>query len=266
MFKILFSAKKAERHPFEMFFVGFFYSSLSLLLSSWIFPGYTSLTMVFFTVISSIYVFQVAIRMEEKKEKDEISEKWLLRHHIKPLSFLLFLFIGFVFSFAFWSFFLPVEKVAVIFSLQDSVVKDIQSITGNAIVGGSFFSIFMNNINVLLISLVLAFFYGAGAIFVLAWNASVMGFVIGTFARNTLGLVSLPVAFTKYFIHGIPEMLAYLVIALAGGILYIAFLRGDLLREGKSKRIIIDSIVLVAISIILLIIAALIEVYISPSF
>jgi uncharacterized membrane protein SpoIIM required for sporulation len=124
--------------------------------------------------------------------------------------------------------------------------------------------IFFNNLKVLLISLLLAFFFGAGAIFVLVWNASVMGFVIGELARNTLGIFALPVAFTKYFLHGIPEMLAYLTVALAGGIIYVFISRRDFLKPGKTKRVLIDTLVLIGISIGLLVIAGLIEVYISP--
>lgn len=266
MFNILFNPKKAERHPFEMMLIGIFYSSISILLSAWIFPEYSSLIMVFFTVLSCLYVVQGAIRIEEDKEQEFKSESWLLREHYKALSFFLFLFIGFVFSFAFWTFVLPNEKVSVLFSLQESVVEGIKSIiaTGKVSSKGTFFMIFFNNFKVMLISLIFAFFYGAGAIFVLAWNASVMGFVIGNLARNTLGFIALPVAFTKYFLHGIPEMLAYLTTALAGGIIYIAIWGGDFLKQGEAKRIIIDASVLIVISLVLLLIAALIEVYISP--
>jgi uncharacterized membrane protein SpoIIM required for sporulation len=265
MFQIIFNPKRAERHPFEMMIIGFFYSSLSLILGAWIFPEYSSLVMVFFTVISCLYVVQGAIRIEEEKELDVKSEKWVLREHYKALSFFLFLFLGFVFAFAFWSFILPSEKVSFLFSLQESVVERIKSMiaTGNYTGEAAFFTVLLNNLKVMLISLVFAFFYGAGAIFVLAWNASVMGFVIGDLAKNTFGLMALPIAFTKYFLHGIPEMFAYLTTALAGGIIYIAILRGDFFKPGRAKRLLIDVIVLIGASILLLIIAALTEIYIS---
>jgi len=266
MLNILFNPKKAERHPFEMMLVGFFYSSISLFLSAWIFPQYASLVMVFFTVLSCLYVIQGAIRIEEEKELDIKSEKWILKEHYKALSFFLFLFLGFVISFVFWTFVLPTEKVEVLFSLQASIVEGIRSMvaTGNATASASFSIILLNNLRVMLISLIFAFFYGAGAIFVLAWNASVMGFVIGDLARRTLGIAALPLAFFRYFIHGIPEMLAYLTTALAGGIIYIAFLRGDFFKPGRVKRLLTDVFVLIGLSVLLLVFAAIIEVYISP--
>ena len=107
MIKILFNPKRAERHPFEMFLIGLFYSSLSIILSLWVFPEHASLFMVFFTVISCIYIVQGAIKREESKDLDYKSEKWVLKSHIKTLKFFLALFLGFVFSFTLWAFLLP---------------------------------------------------------------------------------------------------------------------------------------------------------------
>ncbi|MBR9705039.1 stage II sporulation protein M [Candidatus Pacearchaeota archaeon] len=266
MFKILFSPKRAQRHPLEMMLIGIFYSSISLLLSAWIFPEYSSLVMVFLTVFPCIYVIQGAINIEEKRNRNFVSEKKILKKHARLIVLLLFLFLGFVISFTFWSIVLPNEMVLDLFKLQDSVVEGIKQniVTGNTVSTGSLFKIISNNFKVLILSLVLAFFYGAGAIFILVWNASVMGFVIGNLTKETLGLVGLPVAFTKYFVHGIPEMLSYLVAALAGGIIYTAIWRGDIFDKLKNKKIIIDVLILIAISIVILIGAAFIEVYISP--
>jgi len=264
MLNILFNPKKAERHYLEMLLVGFFYSSISLLISLWIFSDYASIGMVFLSVFSCLYVVQGALKLEESKEKDYNPESWLLKQHFKILLFLLFLFLGFVLAFSFWSFVLPSSKISVLFEMQKNSVERINQFTGNAVLPSAFFKILSNNIKVLILSIIFALFYGAGAIFVLVWNASVMGFVIGDLARKTFGIVALPLAFTKYFLHGIPEMFAYLIGALVGGILFTAFIKGDLLKKDRAKRILIDSFVLILISIFILIFAAFIEVYISP--
>ncbi|MBU0907710.1 MAG: stage II sporulation protein M, partial [Nanoarchaeota archaeon] len=78
-----------------------------------------------------------------------------------------------------------------------------------------------------------------------------------------LGLASLPYAFLKFFIHGIPEILAYFAAALAGSILFITVIRGDI-KKDRIKRTFIDISIITIISIILLVIAAGIEAYISP--
>ncbi len=272
MFKLLFSPKRAQRHPLEMMLIAIFYSSISIIFSLWIFPEQASIVMVFFTVLSIIYVAQGAFKMEEGKEK-KMGERRLLRQHLKVLIFLLFLFIGFVISFSVWTFALPVEKAEIIFSMQNSAVENVRaaiagvsgdSVSGSVVSGNGLIPILLNNFKVLFVSLVFAFFFGAGAIFILAWNASVMGYVIGNLARETLGLIGIPIAFAKYFVHGIPEMLAYLTVARAGGIIYISIWRGDFLNPERRKRMIIDSAALILISIFLLIVAALLEVYVSP--
>lgn len=273
MFKLLFSPKRAERHPLEMMLIAIFYSSVSIILSLWIFPEQASLVMVFFTVLSIIYVVQGAFKIEEGKEKKKIKEGKLLRQHLRVLIFMLFLFIGFVISFSFWTFILPSEKAVVIFSMQNSAVQNVKAaiagIPGNAVLGSVITNkglapILFNNLKVLFVSLVFALFFGAGAIFILAWNASVMGYVIGNLAKDTLGIIGMPIAFAKYFVHGVPEMLAYLTAALAGGIIYIAVWRGDFFNPERNKRMITDVAVLILISIFLLIVAALLEVYVSP--
>jgi stage II sporulation protein M len=265
MLKILFSPQKAKRHPFEILMLGFVYSSISILFASWIFPEYASIAMVFLTVFSCLYLIQGAFRREEDKERDSKVERWLLKEHSKILTVMLFLFLGFTLSFTFWSFVLPTEKVSSLFFMQETIVDGIrETISGNFLGSSTFAAILGNNLKVLIVSLIFALFYGAGAIYVLVWNASVMGFVIGNLARNSLGIASFPVAFSKYFIHGIPEMFAYLTTALAGGILYVALVKGDFAKKGRKKRLLTDVLILITFSVLLLIIAALIEVYISP--
>ena len=53
------------------------------------------------------------------------------------------------------------------------------------------------------------------------------------------------------------------VAALAGGIIFITIIRGDFGSE-RVKKTVIDTALLIAISVAILVIAALIEVYISP--
>ena len=120
--------------------------------------------------------------------------------------------------------------------------------------------------------------YGAGAIFILTWNASVIATAIGNFIRSNIAsyasqagfraasyfqIVSL--ALLRYLLHGIPEILAYIIAGLAGGIISVAVINA---RFGtrKFERVILDSSDLILLSVLLLILATLIEVYITPIF
>lgn len=266
MLKILFNPKKAKRHPIEFLIIGLFYASISILVASLIFPEYSSIIMIFLTTISCLYVIQGAMKIEEAKEIYSDSEKNLLQKHSKLIKLILALFIGFVIAFAFWSFILPPEKVSSLFEIQNKIVKGMQSIktTGNAISNSTTLEIIIkNNFKVLGISFILSLFYAAGSIFVLVWNASLMGFVIGNLAKQSDTIFSIPILFTKYFLHGIPEMLSYITIILAGNILFISLINKDIFRPGTKKKIFIDIIALIGISIFLVLISALIEVFIS---
>ena len=60
MFELLINPAKAERQPWDMFFIGAFYATVSLLLVKWIFSGdpvlskYTGILVVTFCVMFSI--------------------------------------------------------------------------------------------------------------------------------------------------------------------------------------------------------------------
>jgi len=69
----------------------------------------------------------------------------------------------------------------------------------------------------------------------------------------------------RYALHGIPEITAYFVAALAGGIFSAALVRGDL-NGPKARRIFADCGDLLVIALVILLLAAAIEVFITPLF
>lgn len=262
MFEMIIKRGKAEKHPFEMFFIGFVYSSLAIPVGLYIFYSQASLVIVFLTVLASIHLVHGVMSIEEKKERVSRSETSLLRWHTRAFLFFIFLFLGFVFSFAFWSIVLPSEVSAHVFSVQKDVISDVVSITGNASGLQDFQAIFKNNLKVLILSFLFSLIYGAGVTFILAWNSSVIGFAIGSLARSEFGLASLPMALSKYLTHGLLEVMAYFGVALAGGILSIAIVKRDINK--RFGAIILDVILLLALSVVMIIVAGLIEVYITP--
>lgn len=270
---------KAEKKPWEMFFLGLLYSSIAIFLSLWIFEQHASLIVVFLIVMACIPLVYGTIKLEEKKSLIVEKEKTLLKEHSKVLYFLILLFIGITVSIALWYVFLPTGTVSNLFSVQQETITRINTgVTGSAIQQFNLFTkIFFNNMKVLTFCLLFAFIYGVGAIFILTWNASVIGVAIGNVIRSNLGQLGGNVGLTKigsyfsiisygilrYFIHGIPEIAAYFIAGLAGGIISIAIIRHDF-RTKKFEHIILDSTNLIIISVLLLLIAAGIEVYITP--
>lgn len=270
---------KAEKNPWELFFLGFFYTSIAITLSLWIFKQQTSLVMVFLTVLACAPLIYSTIKYEEKKSLFIEGERNLLKEHSKAISLFGFLFLGLTMAFAAWYVLLPADLLTTVFGTQTQTILDINNkVTGNVYEAINLFTlIFFNNIKVLVFCILFAFLYGVGAIFILTWNASVIGVAIGNFIRTELSRVSssvglskfssyfsvISIGLLKYSIHGIPEILAYLVAGLAGGIISVAVIRHDF-RTKRFENIVLDSSSLIILSILLLVIAGLLEVFVTP--
>ena len=114
--------------------------------------------------------------------------------------------------------------------------------------------------------LLFSFLYGAGAIFLLAWNASTLGVVIGTTIRNAVSqfgiFTAINIGLGSYLLHGIPEMASYLIAAIAGGMISAAVVRhGKIDEVGKFNEILRDAIILIIVASILLITSAGVEMW-----
>ncbi|MBI2137087.1 stage II sporulation protein M [Candidatus Woesearchaeota archaeon] len=275
----------AERKPWELFFIGAVYSSVAIFLSTIVFRDYAGIVMVFLTTLACSYLIQRMLRMEEKKDTNQIiTELHLLKEHGKALTVFILLFLGFVTAFSAWYVVLPSEMTHTIFKVQENTIQCINSGTTQGCMTGmqtgvqsTFSKIFLNNIKVLAFTLIFAFFYGAGAVFILAWNAAVVGTAIGIFVRNSvstaavnIGLTSIASYFSiysigvlKYMTHGIFEILAYFMAALAGGIISIAVARHNF-KSPEFRKVLLDSVDLIALSAGTLFLAAVVEVFITP--
>ncbi|RLG10821.1 hypothetical protein DRN69_08520 [Candidatus Pacearchaeota archaeon] len=286
MLESLINPKKAERRPWELFFIGLLYTIISIFLANWLFAGnpvlreHISIVTVFFVVMFSIPFMYYAIRLEEKKDIQIGEEKSLLEEHGKALLAFMFLFLGFVVAFSGFFVLYPSQashnfKVQVETYCQINSYSPEQfdkcvdaSVTGKfggekvEFIAKEFKLIFFNNLNVMLLSILFSFFFGAGAVFILTWNASVIGAAIGIFSKAWHGL---PIGFLRFMIHGIPEILAYFVAGLAGGVIGAAVIRHHF-EEDKFKKVMKDSLMLIIIAIILLLIGTFIEVFITPIF
>ena len=281
MIEFLMKPKKAERHPWEMFFIGAFWASVSLLLVTFVFgkdsilKEGSGLLVVIFTVICCLPFVYYIIKLEEGKDVEISDEGRLIREHSKAIRVFMWLFLGFVVAFSFWYIVMP-GTAGQNFNFQIKTFCAINSpsnynnclerhgisvATGAATGGVAVLSIFANNIYVLIFTILFSLAFGAGAIFILVWNASVIASAVGIFSKGNL--VNLPIGILRYMIHGVPEIGAYFVGALAGGIISVAVIRKDLRGEG-TWRILQDSLLLIIIAIVILLVSALMEVYFTP--
>src|SRR3989338_9140681 len=85
---------KAEKKPWQMFFIGFLYTSLGIFLSLWIFRDQASLIMVFMITMAALPIFYNTMKLEESKDMLIDTETALLREHNKAIVFFMYLFVG----------------------------------------------------------------------------------------------------------------------------------------------------------------------------
>jgi uncharacterized membrane protein SpoIIM required for sporulation len=282
VFEALTTPMAAEHRPWQMILLGMLYSSLGVLLGLWIFRDYASLIMVFLTVMGCIPIVYNTIKYEEGKDEDEqdFPESKLLKEHWKAIEVFMYLFLGITIALIIWCIFLPTGLYTALFSTQTATITSINAAATTPVSTSQFSNftlIFFNNFKVLMFCILFSFLYGVGSIFILVWNASVIATAIGIFIRTKLAALATTVGLAKasgyfnvfsygllkYTIHGIPEILAYFIAGLAGGIISVAIINHTFGTK-KFEKIILDTCDLLIISVFVLIAAAVLEVYVTP--
>lgn len=282
MLETIINPKTASQKPWKMIFIGIIYASLSILLVKWFFSSdivlseYSGMIIVTFCVMFSLPFIYFMIKQEEEEDEQVEGFFSVWKVHKDAIYGFMFLFLGFIIAFAFWYVVLQdqnlfnaqIETYCMINSpgnIDDCVAKysfeNLRTATGAATKEMRFLSIIENNVYVMIFTLVFSLIFGAGAIFVLAWNASVISAAMGIFTKYQISGIPLGVA--RYMIHGFPEIAAYFITALAGGIFGIGVLKNGV-KSPNFLKVVENVVILLFISIIILIIAAAIEVYFTP--
>jgi uncharacterized membrane protein SpoIIM required for sporulation len=282
MLESIINPKRTEKGPIKMFFVGLIYASLSLLLVKWLFSNdttlyqYAGMLVVTFSVMFSLPFMYFLFKREEEETEQVEGFFGVWKMHSDALYAFMWLFLGFIVAFSLFNnilqdpilFNAQIETYCAINSpgnVEDCILRNSfgPTTTGAVTKEMRFLSIISNNIYVMIFTLIFSLIFGAGAIFVLAWNASVIAAAIGIFTGYDWK--EIPIGVARYMIHGFPEIAAYFVTALAGGIFGVGIIRNGI----KSKiflRILENTVMLLFIALIFLIIAAVIEVYLTPLF
>ena len=246
---------KAEEKPWRMLVLGFIYSSVAAGLALLIFPSQASAILLVLTVAAFMPIMLNLMKIEELKEE---KSRFLIKQHWPALKFFVFLFVGMIIAYTLWFAAMPAEIAKSLFSMQLETIAG-RGVELGALTGlNSFAGILANNSRVLIVGLMLAFVFGAGAVFILDWNATILGVLLGNLFHHRVDFSA-----ARYLVHGIPEITAYFVAGLAGGIISAAIARHKIGTK-QFNNVLKDSAGLIVLSIIILIIAALLEVYVSP--
>lgn len=269
---------KLRQKPYLMFFEAMLLTVLSIFFASTIFPGkYMSIAVLTFLIIGVVPLFNKLYSYDSYITN--YSKPFFVRHK-QIFVLLFFFFLGILFTFV-ASYFVLSEEVSnnlltAQFEELERVSEVRNTITGNFSLSdvstdrfNSIFGlIFKNNFLVVMAAIILSFFYGAGGLFLIAWNASLLSVMIINYISSAvyhagvnaaiMGSKHGFIAFLGFVPHGFFEVLAYFVASVAGAIFARDLFKGVFETPFKwhATR---DFLYLFLFAVICLIIGALIE-------
>ncbi|MFH0971871.1 MAG: stage II sporulation protein M [Candidatus Micrarchaeota archaeon] len=277
----LIGPRTAERNPSEIIVLAFIFVSMAVGIVDFLKIEPYGAMLLMFTLIPAIpFVLNLFKLEEEELEHETVLHSRTIRRHFSVLLVLLAFFMGLTIGFTFWYLFLDgtdADRSAKFFEPQLTELSRINELgaqlSGNMLgpllsgtTGPVFNFIFFQNLRVLALVVLGSLIYGAGSVFILIWNASVIGIFLGNVARKfvlheapAFSLIpGLSYGILGLIPHGTFELASYSIGALAGGILSFAITR-KVVDTVEFKPILADVLKLVAISIVFLFVGALIE-------
>ncbi len=253
--------KRIRKYPILIFFITFVISIVSIFAADMIFSKHGSVLSIAFITMGLVpVIFNILSNEQSEELLERKSAVTFFARHFNLLMLYVWVFVGIILAFAVAYSLSPVEERGLWFEEQTRSFCSISgsdsceggvplSISGRATAGAfsscqnpstsnisdCTFFILQNNAGVLVFILVLSIFYGVGAIFIIAWNASILGvffgemFLVGQHMKGFGFLQGMLIG------HGPPELLAYVFGAIAGAILSSAIAKEDFFRHGAME-------------------------------
>ncbi|MBS3061132.1 MAG: stage II sporulation protein M [Candidatus Diapherotrites archaeon] len=261
----------ALKHPFSMLIFGIVITFLGAGMALTTFPNAASVLSIAFITIGTIPLLFHTLSREEKHEIHAPGNPaTFFGRHFHLISLYGYFFLGLIIAHAYLYSNLSPDFRSQLFEEQENTYGQIENLRGKTTEGEfenacksdrfwplSIGCIFSNNAVVLGWTLFMSFIFGAGAIFLIAWNASVIGLVIGQEILASDHFQALG-KFGCLLPHGIPEVGAYFIGAIAGGIISAAIAQ-KVYRTDKFRIIAQDVIVMIILAYLLLFFGSLIE-------
>lgn len=287
-----------------MMIIAFLFAIVGMWLAFYVFPNSASiLTLAFVVIAAEPVVRKALVDTEDEEIRHPGSAATFLERHFDLIRMYSWFFLGLVFAYMAWYIILPsaangdclagtycgdFPTQASIFAEQERQLQSIgnlrSSVSGNVVATanataipqqGDFWGIagflFQNNLTVLLLAIFFSFLFGEGALFLIGWNASIIGTVMGKISAafiaaseaHNIGTLIHGLGYGVFqgigFIpHGIPEIGAYYIGAIAGGIISASMAK-ETYRTNEFRTIAKDASAMIITAILLLLVAACIE-------
>jgi stage II sporulation protein M len=282
VFEQLFVSKWLEKKLYLSFLLGFVYAELGIISAILIFPEDPSLISIGFISLLILPSLNYLLSLETKEDMREkrFSLKAIFRDHWDIFVVYAFIFLGILLAFGILAVILPQGTTETLFGTQlDIYFANAGRATGpmtdwgTNIAGAAynqsslFWSILTNNLKVILVCFIFSLAYGAGSVLFLTWNASVWGTIFGFVARTTAtvggNLASFGHIMISVFPHMIAEASSYFLAVFAGGIISKAVIK-ERMDSKRFYHVLLDGIVIFGLALVILLLAAWLEVYIFP--
>ncbi|RME77951.1 hypothetical protein D6774_02965 [Candidatus Woesearchaeota archaeon] len=266
MFESLVNGRRALEQPWVVFFFGLLFTLISFAGAFVALREEISLLMLFFwTLLTVPLLMEVLLRSEgEFRATHPFFEV-----HRRVIEVYVLLFFGLFVGYVLLSFLLPPTLASEVFSFQQEYVLNTKGLsleTFESFLEGlppisleQTLAILSKNLFLALLAFGLSFLYGASSMFLVVLNGSVFATflvemikLIATTKEQAIKIVLL------FSIHLIPEVTGFLIAAIAGGLLSQA-----VLSKKWKKAIARDAFKLFALSICCIVLAAILEVYVS---
>lgn len=260
----LFSARKIESKPIDMLILSIAVSLASIALAYFIFPEYAGVVFPLLITVGMAPVFYRILGDDEEAEEEEaegkIKESFFQRHG-ETIWLLSLFFIGAFAVVFFASLFLPESIAKALFKPQLGAILFSKSISGSMLSQDVFAIIFSSNMKIILFSFALSFFLSTGALWILGWNASVLGVYLAGFLKDGM-FAQFASSSIGIFPHAPIELVGYFLAGIAGGILSAGLIRKNHNFLCPEFRLVLrDSLILLALAAIAIGVGAIIESY-----
>jgi len=263
----LIDAEAARKNPLAIIALSAAFASIAVLVVQFIdFGNSSDLLLLVFTIIPSIPFLLNLVKYGEReaREAKQFLGSTTLARHAPAIIALSAFFLGLTLAFTVWYIVLPAQESEKLFAIQKSELESVRAVSSqlagaflNAKFLNAFELIFLHNLQVLLLAVGFSLLYGAGAVFILVWNASIIGVFLGGITKTGGSLLASSSAL-GILPHGFFELLAYSTGALAGGILSHAMVTRKI-NKLEFFHVVYDAAKLTAWAILFLAVAAFIE-------
>jgi hypothetical protein len=259
----LVSFERLQERPVFGLLLGLIFSLIGIITASFLFPhqlASAALFLIALLLVPSLGSFLTASEIIERKEG--LKHFWY--NHTDIIAWYLYLTIG-----VFIGYFISAWFIEIIGS-DATLLSEYLSVFGTEITRESItsfhqpllihgFSIFSANVSAAIILFLLSLFYGAGAIFLIVRNAGIFASFLYTTLQNiSHGVPNSITLFGIFSLYIFPELIGFLFVAIAGGVVSKAF-TNETLMSVPFKNVLLDAIVLLIVGFVFLLLAAFLE-------